>query len=290
MHDGRWKREKGPLPKLSNFLLMTSKILDSCFCRNDDCQLLNENVIPVKTGIEKALSLRKILWISFLTLIFVVHGCAKHRVALEKPSRLSERKVVYHVVERHQTLYRICKTYGVDIKTVASLNGISDPGKIQTGQRIFIPGAEKVFKVEIYIDDVVEETGEKGKVAYKKMDFIWPVKGELTSIFYDTEGKRHQGIDIASPLGTPIKASGAGTVIYSGNKIKGYGNLIIIRHSEEFVTVYAHNQVNLVEEGEKVEKEQLIGKVGQTGRATGPHLHFEIRKNNKAADPRLFLK
>ena len=79
-------------------------------------------------------------------------------------------------------------------------------------------------------------------------------------------------------------------VIYSNNTIKGYGNLIILRHSEEFVTVYAHNQVNLVEEGTWVEKGQIIGKVGQTGRATGPHLHFEIRKNNKAVDPMLFLK
>ena len=90
------------------------------------------------------------------------------------------------------------------------------------------------------------------------------------------------------PSGTPIKASNAGMVIYSDNTIKGYGNLIILRHSEEFVTVYAHNQVNLVEEGTWVEKGQIIGKVGQTGRASGPHLHFEIRRNNKAVDPMLF--
>ena len=102
--------------------------------------------------------------------------------------------------------------------------------------------------------------------------------------------RRHQGIDISSPAGAPIKASNAGTVIYSNNTIKGYGNLIILRHSEEFVTVYAHNQVNLVEEGAWVEKGQIIGKVGQTGRASGPHVHFEIRKNNKPIDPLLFLK
>jgi murein DD-endopeptidase MepM/ murein hydrolase activator NlpD len=79
-------------------------------------------------------------------------------------------------------------------------------------------------------------------------------------------------------------------VIYSNNTIKGYGNLVILRHSEEYVSVYAHNQVNLVEEGIWVEKGQIIGKVGQTGRTSGPHLHFEIRKNNKAVDPMLFLK
>jgi murein DD-endopeptidase MepM/ murein hydrolase activator NlpD len=199
-------------------------------------------------------------------------------------------KGVYHVVERHQTLYRMCNTYGVDLKGVASLNGIPDPSKIETGQRIFIPGVRKVLKVEIYIDDVVAEKGEMSKIAYKKLDFIWPVEGKISNVFEEAESRRHQGIDIPSPIGTPIRASNAGVVIYSNNTIKGYGNLVILRHSEEYVTVYAHNQMNLVEEGTRVEKGQIIGKVGRTGNASGPHLHFEIRKNNKAMDPLLFLK
>lgn len=217
-------------------------------------------------------------------------GCIRHRIPLGKPSPPSEKKGVYHVVERHQTLYRICKTYGVDIKEVASLNGITDQSKIRTGQRIFIPGAKKVLKVEIVIDDVVAEPDEKVRIAYKKLDFIWPVEGKIVNLFEESEDKRHQGIDISSPLGTPIKASYAGKVIYSNNTIKGYGNLVLVRHSEKFVTVYAHNQENLIEEGGWVEKGQIIGKVGQTGRATGPHLHFEIRRNNKAVDPLPFLK
>ena len=221
---------------------------------------------------------------------FFASGCARHKIPLERPSPPPERKGVYHVVERHQTLYRICKTYGVDLKEVASLNGIADPSKIETGQRIFIPGAKKVLKVEIYIDDVTAEAGEKVKIAYKKLDFIWPVEGRINDAFEEAESRRHQGIDISSPAGAPIKASNAGTVIYSNNAIKGYGNLIILRHSEEFVTVYAHNQVNLVEEGTWVEKGQIIGRVGQTGRASGPHVHFEIRKNNKPVDPLPFLK
>jgi len=165
-----------------------------------------------------------------------------------------------------------------------------DPSKIKTGQRIFIPRAKKVLKVEIYIDDVAAEQGEKLKIVYKKMDFIWPVEGNISDGFEEAEGRRHQGVDIPSPLGIPIRASHAGMVIYSNSTIKGYGNLIILRHSEEFVSVYAHNQANLVEEGTWVEKGQIIGKVGQTGRASGPHLHFEIRRNNKAVDPMLFLR
>ncbi|OGP59456.1 MAG: hypothetical protein A2162_12515, partial [Deltaproteobacteria bacterium RBG_13_52_11b] len=173
-----------------------------------------------------------------------------------------------------------------------SLNRITDHHKIQTGQRVFIPGATKVLKVEIYIDDVVEESEEKGKekIVYPKSDFIWPLWGSRTAGFDDSDRDRHQGIDIASPLGTPIKASSSGVVVYSGNTIKGYGNLIILRHPGEWVTVYAHNQANLVEEGTSVEKGQVIAKVGQTGRATGPHLHFEVRRNNKAVDPMLLLK
>jgi len=246
---------------------------------------------PVENMVEsRNRMLNHVLWVSFLSLTLFVGGCARHVVSPERPSPPPRIQGVYHVVERHQTLYRICKTYGVDLKRVAALNGIPDPSKIETGQRIFIPGAKKVLKVEIYIDDVAAEQGEKPKVAYKKLDFIWPVEGKITDVFEGSESKRHQAIDIACSIGTPIKASNAGTVIYSNNTIKGYGNLVIIRHSEEYVTVYAHNQVNLVEEKTWVEKGQSIGKVGQTGRASGPHLHFEIRRNNKAMDPMLFLK
>jgi murein DD-endopeptidase MepM/ murein hydrolase activator NlpD len=230
------------------------------------------------------------LTVFFISAVFFLNTCARHKVLLEKPSPTQGMKGVYHVVERHQTLYRICKTYGVNLKEVSSFNRISDPSNIQTGQRIFIPGVKKVLKVEIYIDDVVEEQGEKTKIVYKKLDFIWPVEGKIKDVFEEAEDRRHQGIDISSPLGTPIRASHAGMVIYSNSTIKGYGNLIILRHSEEYVTVYAHNQMNLVEEGTWVEKGQIIGKVGRTGRASGPHLHFEIRKSNKALDPMLFLK
>ena len=231
-----------------------------------------------------------ILMLFLISTVFFLNSCARHKVPLEKPSPLTKMKGVHHVVEKHQTFYRICKTYGVELKKVAALNGISDPGKIQTGQRIFIPGAKKVLSVEIYIEDVVAEPVDKAEVSYKKLDFMWPVEGKINNVFEEAESRRHQGIDISSPLGTPIRASNAGTVIYSNNTIKGYGNLIILRHSGELVTVYAHNQVNLVEEGTWAERGQIVGKVGQTGKTSGPHLHFEIRKNNKALDPLLFLK
>jgi lipoprotein NlpD len=236
--------------------------------------------------------LKNISWILCLSVIFLINGCAKHKVVVGKGPPYRAKRGVYHLVEKHQTLFRICKTYGVDIKEVAFLNRIADQSKIETGQRIFIPGAKKLLKVEIYIDDVVTERGreEEKKVTHKKLNFLWPVEGKVIDAFNDSENHRHQGIDVPCPLGTPIKASNSGTVIYSNNRIKGYGNLIIIRHPDEFVTVYAHNQVNLVDEGSFVERGQIIAKVGQTGRATGPHLHFEIRRNNKAVDPVPYLE
>src|SRR5512135_2085035 len=150
-----------------------------------------------------------ILLVLFLSVSLLIIGCARHAAFPERPSPPPGRKGVYHVVERHQTLYRICKTYGVDLKGVASLNGIADPSKIETGQRIFIPGAKQVLKVEIYIDDVAAEQGEKSRIAYKQLDFIWPVEGKVTDVYTEVENKKHQGIDISSPLGTPIKASNA---------------------------------------------------------------------------------
>lgn len=236
------------------------------------------------------------IYLFILLASLLANACAKQKITFVKPSLPREKGGVYHVVERHQTLYRICKTYQVDLKEVASLNGIKDQTRIRSGQRIFIPGVKKVLKVEIYIDDVVaEETGgEKEKYVEtpdsKRIDLIWPLNGKRGDLFEDAERRLHQGMDILAPAGTPIKASQSGWVTYSGSAIRGYGNLIILRHNEEFVTVYAHNQVNLVEEGNWVEREQIIAKVGQTGNASGPHLHFEIRKNNKAVDPLFFLK
>ena len=228
---------------------------------------------------------KHLAWVAVL--FITLFACSCHKIPVEKTVTPPKRPGIYHVVQKHQTLYRICKTYQVDIKEVAYRNGIDDRSRIYAGQRILIPGAKAVLKVEIFFEDVVAEPAEKEqpKIASKKTGFIWPVRGKCVDFFEETERKRHQGIDISCPLGTPVKASSPGVVIYSGNTIKGYGNLIIVRHSEEFVTVYAHHQENLVEEGASVEKGQVIGRVGQTGRATGPHLHFEIRRNNRAIDP-----
>lgn len=116
----------------------------------------------------------------------------------------------------------------------------------------------------------------------------WPVEGRITSKFGPRRGSSHDGVDIAAPLGTPILAAASGEVLYSG-ALRGYGHIVILRHRGGYATVYAHNQKNLAREGEMVRRGQAIARVGQTGRASGPHLHFEVRKDNLARNPLRYL-
>ncbi len=202
------------------------------------------------------------------------------------------RAGVYHTVKRHQTLWRICKTYEVDLDEVARINHIRNPSRIREGQKIFIPGARKVLKVDIYIDDIGGKKGRREdpkRIALAKGRFTWPVRGKVTQEFGIQGTTKHDGIDISAGMGTPIRASDSGKILYSGDEIPGYGNIIIIKHGQEFITIYAHNQINQVTEGMMVERDQIIGRVGSTGRASAPQLHFEIRKNNRPINPRLLL-
>lgn len=118
--------------------------------------------------------------------------------------------------------------------------------------------------------------------------FKWPVQGEITSRFGQRHGTPHDGIDIGAPKGTPVVAVDNGRVVFADAQ-SGYGNLIVIRHLDGLMTVYAHNERNLVRLGENVTQGQLIAKVGQTGRASGPHLHFEVRRGVEPENPLLFL-
>ncbi len=118
---------------------------------------------------------------------------------------------------------------------------------------------------------------------------IWPVKGIITSRFGRRHGRWHDGIDIAAPRGTPVHAAAAGVVIYADHRLTGYGNLIIIRHPHNIFTAYAHNERMLVRKGEHVRQGQVIATVGATGRATGPHLHFEVRIGPRPVDPLAYL-
>lgn len=188
----------------------------------------------------------------------------------------------YVYVETPSQVKKIAKSHGVTVKELKQAN----PDKtFQGGEWIFIPS--KVGFAYLMRDTyVVEDYSSLGTGR-----FLWPVPHFYkVSSHYGPRGRRHHdGIDIPAPKGTPIVAVDTGVVIYSDNGIRGYGNMIIIAHSEEIFTVYAHNRKNKVQKGDKVKRGELIGEVGNTGRSTGPHLHFEIRVKNKVRNPAQFL-
>jgi murein DD-endopeptidase MepM/ murein hydrolase activator NlpD len=120
--------------------------------------------------------------------------------------------------------------------------------------------------------------------------FRWPVRGKvITSYGAKTNGKSNDGINVAVPEGTPVKAAEDGVVAYSGNELKGYGNLVLVRHSNGYVTAYAHASELLVKRGDPIKRGQVIAKSGQSGEVASPQLHFEIRKGSSPVDPLQFL-
>lgn len=213
---------------------------------------------------------------------------------------LEAQKGVYHKVEKGQTLWRIAKTYNVSVEELIRINKIEDITSIKIGQPIFIPGATEVLNVDVYIPPKIvdvcvspppkEEYLPPASLSISEQNlFIRPIEGKIISCFGIRGDSMHNGIDIKAEMGTLIKAATDGVVTYSKSTYRGYGNAIIITHENDWTTVYAHNLVNLVHEGQRVKQGEIIGKVGKTGNATTSHLHFEVWKGLIAQDPRSYL-
>ncbi len=220
--------------------------------------------------------------------LLVLPACAGYR----EPGARRVRGV-YHQVRRGQTLYRIAKTYRVTVDELTRDNRIANPAKIRTGDRLFVPRARKVLNVPIYKPAETADLERKLPAEHPgatRLHFTWPVKGEIITHFGVQDGFQNNGVAIAAPEGSPIQAAEDGKVVYSGADLRDYGNLIIIGHHGGFATVYAHNRVNLVRQGEKVTRGQVIAEVGMTGIAETAYLHFEIRRGSEAKDPLPFLK
>jgi lipoprotein NlpD len=200
----------------------------------------------------------------------------------------SSRAGVYHSVQPGENLYRIGKAYGVPYTELATVNSLPDASRIEVGQKLFIPGARHTVPVDIVTprdtSSLPPSLPQEGTPA-----FVWPVNGgSLASGFGQRGHSFHDGIDISARVGTPVHAAADGEVIYS-DVLRGYGNVVIIRHGAGFATVYAHNDSNRVHEGQHVRQRQVIATVGDSGRTSGPNLHFEVRKDNVARNPILFL-
>jgi murein DD-endopeptidase MepM/ murein hydrolase activator NlpD len=163
-------------------------------------------------------------------------------------------------------------------------NGIGDPRELRVGQVLTIPGAYRAALIGTVSRGVHPYTGERAS-----RQFQWPVsQGVVSSGFGIRNGAMHDGVDIAAPAGTPVYAADSGVVIFSGT-LHGYGNTVIIRHDDDYATVYGHNERNLVSEGNRVARGQQIGEIGRSGRTTGANLHFEVRRGNVAKDPLAYL-
>ena len=230
-----------------------------------------------------------------------------------------------HVVRKGETLYSISWRYGLDYREVAAWNGLSPPYVIREGQRLrltpppglrpapstgfpprhagsprmastagrgasstasspAVKGSERDPAKGIARKDTSEVSGST-----RAPDWTWPARGRLIGRFARGEPGR-KGIDIAGAPGTPVRAAAAGRVVYSGNGIPRYGNLLIIKHNDKYLSAYAHNRRLLVQEGAVVKRGQQIAEMGRSGTGVSQvMLHFEIRVDGEPVDPLAYL-
>ena len=200
---------------------------------------------------------------------------------------------VVHVVRKGETVYRIARAYGVAPADLLEENGIADPRQVAVGTELFVPGASRVVDLEETTGPA--PAGRPGKNGEPepagpaaRARLAWPLHGVLYGRYGVRGGRRHDGIDVSAPEGTAIHAASSGTVIYAGEQ-PGYGAIVILRHEGGLVTLYAHCSALLVAEGATVKAGQPIARVGQSGRTTGPHVHFEVREGTRPRNPLLFL-
>ncbi len=242
--------------------------------------------------------------ILLLLFIMTITGCSATYAPVESRDVLSSDKKsrsntlpAYHRVKKGDTLYSIAWKYSLNYKHVASKNNIKSPYTIYIGQKIHLNNQViKNKKKSKKSNKSIQKTYKKKKKAQsskniiytgsKHLSWIWPVKGTIVQTFNLKKDKK--GIDISAPKGHLVKASEAGKVVYSGQGLLGYGMLIIIKHNEQFLSAYGHNQALLVHEGQIIKKGQNIAQLGSSG-TNRYKLHFEIRKDGIPINPIKYL-
>lgn len=210
----------------------------------------------------------------------------------------------YHVVSRGDTLYSISRQYNANIADLKRINNLSYPYTLAVGQKVILAGSARSLSATANPPPKRKYTaraaprkttsrparGSYTVVQKRSSKFSWPVRGTIVSKFGTIgKGRANDGINIKAARGTAIKAADAGTVAYAGNELKGFGNLILVRHNDGWITAYAHNDRLLVKKGQKVRRGEKIATVGATGGVNSPQLHFEIRAGKKAVNPVAYL-
>ncbi|MBU3636473.1 peptidoglycan DD-metalloendopeptidase family protein [Polynucleobacter sp. es-MAR-4] len=202
----------------------------------------------------------------------------------------------YYRVKRGDTLARIALDNGQSPRDLAQWNNLSNPNLIEVGDLVLVrppagsrSAVKPVPKTSVNTDvtkvDTPKAEPAKEMVAEPGIRLSWPAKGKVSEDF----SEKTKGIDIAGKLGEPVTAASDGKVVYAGNSLRGYGNLVIIKHDNTYLTAYAHNRTLLVKEGDTVKKGQKIAEMGDTD-ATSVKLHFELRVNGKPVNPTPYLQ
>ncbi len=221
-----------------------------------------------------------------------------------------------HIVRRGETLYSLGRAYEMRPHRIAAHNGLSMNSGLSIGQRVRIPGGsvqspvansapaplprrQVAARTPDYLDQTAPVTRQQAPVmqqetrieqADRGSGFRWPVRGRVISKFgTKPNNTRNEGINIAVPEGTGVRSAEAGVVAYAGNELKGYGNLVLIRHQNGWVTAYAHNSELMVKRGDAVRRGDVIARAGKTGSVKTPQVHFEVRQGATAVDPMKYL-
>lgn len=214
-------------------------------------------------------------------------------IACGGPPPLEDDGVWYRVVAG-DTVEGISVKTGVPAADIIEANGLVDPDHIEVGQRLFLYGLKRLLQRRPGTAHHRATQNPRGSAAAPTSagtpTWQWPVQtGVVSSGFGPRWGRAHTGLDIAADEGTPVFAAAGGEVVYAADSDGGYGQLVILKHDENWATVYAHLSAILIDEGEKVMQGAAIAEVGSTGRSTGPHLHFEIRRDGEPLDPLTLL-
>lgn len=219
-------------------------------------------------------------------LIALLSACGSNNAPVTRGNGSGPAPAGYYRVQPGDNLYRIGMKHGQTVTTLQRLNGLSDPSKIEVGQLIKVRSNAKA-STTVAKKPVNTSKGSSAATAALKTNIKlqWPVQGQVIARF---DGRANKGIDIAGNAGTPIKAAAAGTVIYVGEEVRGYGKLVMIRHDARTLTAYAHNNSINVSLNQRVNAGQQIATMGSTG-TTRVKSHFELRIQGKAVNPLPYL-
>lgn len=197
----------------------------------------------------------------------------------------------WYVVARGEKLDDIATRAGVPGEDILELNGLARAEDVRPGKLIFVLAPQRASLLEP-AELPKDAPGVSSSSLALGATFRWPLANVARAVgspFGARGGRAHEGIDLPAPMGTPVLAAADGEVVYAGGGIRGYGNLVVLQHGGDLLTVYAHNSALFVAQGQGVRAGERIAAVGQTGRATGPHLHFEVRQGQIPRDPMPYL-